>query len=143
MTPLTLALRTRAPSPGALRFGFARPAFLLCAAAYSALTGYLAFHDSKLATGAAAIGLLAGVLARNVARIAVVATAGVWLIHRVPGNVSITDVLVAGAGLAALVSGAAEAIHPRGRLVLRSFTVYLASLSITLAFNQDLRADFE
>jgi O-antigen ligase len=118
-------------------------AFLLGAAAYAGIVGYLALHDRTLAVGAAAIGLLAGIVAEDVARLAVVATAGVWLIERVPGNVSVTDVLVAAAGVAAALSAAGQAIDPRGRTVLRCFSFYLGTLSVTLAFNQNLRSDFE
>jgi hypothetical protein len=126
-----------------LRARTATAAFALGASGYAAGVGYLALHDRRLAIGAAVIGLLAGVVADNLARLAIVATAGVWLIQRVPGNVSVTDVLVAVAGLAAALSGAGEAVHLRGRLVLRSFTFYLATLSVTLAFNHSLRSDFE
>jgi uncharacterized membrane protein len=112
-------------------------------AGYSLFVGYLALHDEKLAVGAAVIGFVAGAIAGNLARIAVIATAGVWLIHRVPGNVSVTDVLIACAGAAALISGAARRIDRRGRIVLLSFAVYLASLSVTLVVNQSLRADLE
>jgi O-antigen ligase len=107
------------------------------------LVGYLALHNERLAVGAAGIGLVAGAIAGNAARLAVIATAGVWLIHRVPGNVSVTDVLIAFAGAAALSSGAAQAIHLRGRVVLRSFAIYLACLVVTLTYNQSLRADLE
>jgi hypothetical protein len=110
---------------------------------YAAMVGYLALHDRRLAIGAAALGLLAGVVAENLARLAIVATVGVWLIERVPGNVSVTDVLIGLAGVAAALSGAGEAIHPRGRLVLRSFAFYLATLSVTLAFNHSFRSDVE
>jgi hypothetical protein len=112
-------------------------------ASFACLVGYLTFYDRKLAIGAAAAGLIAGVVAGNVARLAVIATAGVWLIQRVPGDISLTDVLVAAAGAAALVAGAAHTIHPRGRVVLRAFTVYLLSLTVTLLYNHNLRSDFE
>jgi hypothetical protein len=117
--------------------------FVFGAAGYAAIVGYLAFHDRRLAMGAAGIGLIAGLVADNLARLAVIATAGVWLIARVPGDVSLTDVLVAVAGLAAALSGAGEAIHPRGRLVLRAFAFYLATLSVTLAYNHSFRSDLE
>ena len=112
-------------------------------AAYAALLGYLTIGDKRLALGAALIGLLVGVVVGNLARLAVVATAGVWLITRAPGNISVTDVLVALAGAAALAAGAAQTIHPRGRVVLRSFVFYLGTLSVTLAFNQSFRSDLE
>jgi O-Antigen ligase len=142
--PLTITTRGRAPSPEPFSSRVTEPAAVVLAVAmYSVAVGYLALHNEKLAVGAAAVGLLAGVIAGNVARLAVVATAGVWLIPRVPGNVSVTDVLIACAGTAALISGAAHAIHPRGHIVLRSFAIYLAGLAITLAYNQDLRSDLE
>jgi O-antigen ligase len=127
----------------ALRSGVSAGAFVLGAAAYGALVGYLAIHDRRLAVAAAAIGLMAGILAGNVARLAVIATVGVWLIPRAPGNVSVTDVLVAVAGAAAALSAAGRTIDLRGRLVLRCFAFYLGCLSVTLAFNPSLRADFE
>ena len=72
------------------------------------------------------------------------ATAGVWITARAPGvNVSYTDVLIALAGTAALVTGIGQTIDPRGRVVLRSFAIYLGALSVTLAFNQSVRSDFE
>ena len=131
-------------SPGTFRSRVTEPAAIgLGVAAYALLVGYLAIHNEKLAVGAAAIGLVAGAIAGNVARLAIIATAGVWLIHRVPGNISVTDVLIACAGAAALISGAAQAIDPRGRIVLRSFAIYMACLTITLAYNQSLRSDLE
>jgi hypothetical protein len=104
----------------------------------------LVLQDRFLAELAVVAGLALGVFAGNVVRLAVVATAGVWLIKRVPGvDVSVTDVLIAAAGAAALVAGAGRAIQPRDRVVLRSFAFYLGTLSVTLAFNQYFRADFE
>src|SRR5579884_2567495 len=85
-------------------------AFVLGAAGYAAIVGFLAFHDRKFAVAAAVVGLIAGLVAENVARLAIIATAGVWLVARVPGNVSVTDVLVGVAGLAAALSGATQAI---------------------------------
>lgn len=120
-----------------------RAAIALGVAGYSLVVGYLALHDEKLAGAAVVVGLVAGAVASNLARLAIIATAGVWLIHRVPGNISVTDVLIACAGTAALISGAARSIDPRGRIVLRSFAIYLLSLSVTLVFNPSLRADLE
>jgi O-Antigen ligase len=110
----------------------------------AAAVGYLLPQNRFLAEFAAVAGLALGVFAGNVVRLAVVATAGVWLIKRVPGaDVSVTDVLIAAAGAAALVAGAGRAIQPRDRGVLRSFAFYLATLSVTLLFNQYFRADLE
>lgn len=143
-SPLAIASRRQPGEPDWFRARVVEPAAVAVGAvAYSLLVGYLALHDEKLAIGAAAVGLVAGAVAGNVARLAIVATAGVWLISRVPGNISVTDVLIACAGTAALISGAARTIAPRGRIVLRSFAVYLLSLSVTLVFNQSLRADLE
>jgi O-antigen ligase len=129
--------------PRGLRLNESAAVFALAAVAYCVVVGYLAFHDRRLAIAAAAIGLLAGILAGNVARLAVIATVGVWLIPRAPGNVSVTDVLVAVAGAAAALTGAGQTIDPRGRVALRCFAFYLACLSVTLAFNPSLRSDFE
>ena len=77
-------------------------------------------------------------MAGNAARLAVLATVGVWLIRRVPGNISVTDVLVALAGLALSPQESDARWTRHARLVLRAFAFYLATLLLTLAFNQNL-----
>lgn len=144
MTPPTMAGRKQLTSTGSFRGRLVEPtAFAFAGAAYAGLIGYLAFFDRRLAVGGAALGLVLGLLAGNVARLAILATAGVWLVTRAPGNISVSDVLVASAGAAALASGAAQAVHPRGRMVLRTFAFYLGTLVVTLGFNQSLRSDLE
>lgn len=143
MPRLSVAPRLLAPtSSGSPRFaGDAAIAIgvVLCAGG----VGYLALDNRKLAIAAAAAALALGLVAGNTARLAVIATVGVWLIKRVPGNISVTDVLVAVAGASALAAGVGRTLDTRARLVLRWFAFYLATLLVTLAFNQNLRSDFE
>lgn len=109
----------------------------------AAAMGYLAIHDRRLALGVAAAALLLGLVAANAARVAVLAMVGVWLIPRLPGNISVTDVLVALAAVAALAAGVGRTLDARARIVLRAFALYLVALLLTLSFNQTLRADLE
>jgi hypothetical protein len=119
-------------------------AFVFGAAAYAAAVGYLVLHDRLLAELAVAAAFGLGAVAGNVVRLAIVATAGVWITKRAPGvNISFTDLLVAATGAVAFFDGAAQAIPPRGRIVLKSFAIYLYTLGVTLIFNQSLRSDLE
>ena len=102
ITSHTIATRARGTSWLPRSRHVSAGVFTLAAVAYAGVVGYLAIHDRRLAIGAAVVGLALGTIASNIARLAIVATAGVWLIARVPGNISVTDVLVALAGLAAL-----------------------------------------
>ena len=144
MPRLSVATRPPlAPSTSATARFAGNAAFVAGVTLFAAATGYLALHDRRLAIGLAAAALLIGLVAGNTARIAVLATIGVWLIHRVPGNISVTDVLVAFAGIAAVAAGVGRTLDARARVVLRAFAFYLAALLVTLAFNQNLRADLE
>jgi hypothetical protein len=144
MTRLFVAPRpSLASSPSATARYAGNAAIVIAVTLGAALMGYVALHDRRLAIGVAVAALLVGMMAGNAARLAVLATVGVWLIRRVPGNISVTDVLVALAGLAALAAGVGRTLDAHARLVLRAFAFYLATLLLTLAFNQNLRADFE
>jgi hypothetical protein len=119
-------------------------AFGCAVAGYSAGVGYLLSQSVSAAVALALAGLAAGVFARDLSGVAIVATVGVWVTKRAPGvNVSFTDLLIAFTGAAALVAGVGTAISTSARLVFRSFAFYLASLTITLAYNQSFRSDFE
>jgi hypothetical protein len=117
---------------------------LLGVAVYAVWVGRLTFEDRNLAVLATVATLLLGVVARNVAVLAVAAVAGVWVISRAPGlDVSYTDLLVAGTGALAFAAGVGRVLHPAARIVLGSFAFFLGTLTITLAYNHELRSDLE
>lgn len=128
-----------------LRTDAAENAVLALGATVCAIAlGYLTFEHRYLATIAAAASLLAAIAATNVARVAVVALVGVWVVKRAPGlDVSYTDILVAGSGAAAWAAGVGRTLRPGSRIVLGSFVAYLATLGMTLAYNHSVRSDFE
>jgi len=117
---------------------------LLGVAVFAVWVGHLTFEHRSLAVLAALAVLLLGVIASNVAVLAVAAVAGVWVIDRAPGlDVSYTDLLVAGAGTLALAAGVGHMLHPAARIVMGSFAFFLGTLTITLAYNHQLRSDLE
>jgi hypothetical protein len=119
-------------------------AVLVGVSAYAVVVGYFTFESRRLAVIAVVATLMLGVTARNVGWLAVVAAASVWVVSRAPGlDVSYTDLLIAGAGAAALASGVGNRLLPAARIVLGSFAFFLGSLTVTLAYNHSLRSDFE
>lgn len=117
---------------------------VLGVAVLAAWVGYLTLEHRRLAVLATVAVLLLGVTARNAAVLAIVAVAGVWVVLRAPGlDVSFTDLLVASAGALALAAGVGRVLHPAARIVLGSFAFFLGTLTITLAYNHNLRSDFD
>jgi hypothetical protein len=118
--------------------------FLCGATACAASIGYLSVENRLLAVLTTVAVLVLAVTAGNAAWLAVVAMAGVWITKRAPGlNVSFTDLLVVAAGVMAWAAGVGRTLRPGGRILLRSFAIYLGALGVTLAYNQSLRSDFE
>lgn len=112
--------------------------------ACAATVGYLTLENRPLAVLATLAALVLAVIARNVAWLAVMAVAGVWVISRAPGlDVSYTDLLVASAGAAAWVAGVGHTLRPASRILFGSFAFFLGTLTVTLAYNHSLRSDFE
>jgi hypothetical protein len=126
------------------RDSFTALGVLLGVAVYAVWVGRLTFENRSFAVLATVATLLLGIVARNVAVLAVAAVAGVWVINRAPGlDVSYTDLLVAGTGALALTAGVGRMLHPAARIVLGSFAFFLGTLTITLAYNHQLRSDLE
>jgi hypothetical protein len=111
---------------------------------FAVWVGQLTLDHRRLAVLAALAVLLLGIIASNVALLAVAAVAGVWIIARAPGlDISYTDLFVACAGTLALGAGVGRVLHPAARVVMGSFAFFLGTLTITLAYNHQLRSDLE
>jgi O-Antigen ligase len=111
---------------------------------FAAGLGYVVAHKPAYAVALGIFAFGVAVTTGNFARLGVIAIASVWLTQRAPGlNVSFSDILVAGAAVAAWVAGAGQHLQRPGRFLFRCLAFYLATLSVTLVYNHSFRSDFE
>jgi polysaccharide biosynthesis protein PslJ len=118
--------------------------FLGATVASALLVALLVTVSAPVAAAVCAVIVLFAFVAGDTVRLAVLAVVGVWVTTRAPGvDVSFADLVVAGAGVLALFAGAGRALGPSGRLLFKSFAIYLACLAPTLLVNANLRSSFE
>jgi hypothetical protein len=111
---------------------------------YAAVVSYVAASSSLVAVLLATAALAVAVAWNDVTYLAVVTVPGVWLIARLPGvDVSLTDVLVTAAGVAALVAGAHKSLQRPARILFVGFGFYLMTLSVSVLANHSVRSDLE
>lgn len=116
---------------------------LLVLVAAGAATYLRATHSSR-ALAVVGIAITAAIISIDPAGLAVLAVPGVLLTQRaLGGNISLSDLILIGASLTAVLARVPRRLPPQARVALRALAIYLTTLLVTLIVNQNFRGDLE